>query len=52
MVFTVTSFIVLSVHMILWVVTFVRRNIAQGQAVVVKLVVQESAWALALIFGA
>ncbi|PPQ74270.1 hypothetical protein CVT24_001193 [Panaeolus cyanescens] len=28
-----------------------RRNIAQGQAVVVKLVVQESAWALALLFA-
>ncbi|KAF9040823.1 hypothetical protein BJ165DRAFT_325892 [Panaeolus papilionaceus] len=47
----ILSFIVLSVHMILWVVTFVRRNIAQGQAVVVKLVVQESAWALALFFA-
>ncbi|KAF9040825.1 hypothetical protein BJ165DRAFT_1492444 [Panaeolus papilionaceus] len=47
-----TSITILFAHALLWVATFMRRNIAQGHAVVVKLAVSESALALALIFAA
>lgn len=49
---TPISITILFAHALLWVATFMRRNIAQGHAVVVKLAVSESALALALIFGA
>ncbi|KAF9040845.1 hypothetical protein BJ165DRAFT_1530698 [Panaeolus papilionaceus] len=38
-------------HFVLWLATFARRNVANGQAAVVKLVVQESACALALLLA-
>jgi hypothetical protein len=41
--------VVIMSHGLLWVATFAKRNIAQGRAVVVRLVVQEGAWAFVLL---
>lgn len=48
---TSQSSTVIFARTVLWLATFQRRNIAQDQALVVKLVVQESGWALALLLG-
>ncbi|KAF9040844.1 hypothetical protein BJ165DRAFT_1406851 [Panaeolus papilionaceus] len=48
---TSISSTVLFTHILLWLITFCRRNIAQGRALVVKLVVRESTWAVVLLFG-
>ncbi|PPQ74106.1 hypothetical protein CVT24_012935 [Panaeolus cyanescens] len=42
---------ILVTHIIIWLATFVQRNIALGHAAVVRLVVIESTWALAIVFA-
>ena len=42
---------VILAHTALWVTTFAKRNIAQGHAVVVRLVVREGGWTVLLLFG-
>ncbi|PPQ68288.1 hypothetical protein CVT24_005104 [Panaeolus cyanescens] len=44
-------FTILFTHIVLWLATFIQRNIALGHAAVVKLVVIESTWALAIVFA-
>ncbi|KAF8156122.1 hypothetical protein B0H34DRAFT_716282 [Crassisporium funariophilum] len=38
-------------HMLVWVATFAKRNVAEGQAVVVRLVVHEGGWTLVVFFA-
>lgn len=38
-------------HGTLWVATFAKRNVAQGRAIVVRLVVHEVAWIFILLCG-
>ena len=38
-------------HTILWVATYAKRNVGEGQAVVVRLVVREGAWIVFSLIG-
>lgn len=42
---------VILAHSALWVTTFAKRNIAQGRAAVVRLVVREGGWTVLLLVG-
>lgn len=42
---------VLVAHAAIWVTTFAKRNIAQGHAIVVRVVVREGAWIVFLLLG-
>lgn len=38
-------------HTALWIATFAKRNVAEGRAVVVRLVVREGAWVVSTLIG-
>ncbi|KAF8959296.1 hypothetical protein BDZ97DRAFT_2061256 [Flammula alnicola] len=42
---------VIVTHASLWVATFAKRNVGQGQALIVKLVVREGSWTFVLLFA-